>query len=249
MCVAVSPSLREESLVRSLCHLTLICVDVVGVSFPSCSPTGEVALTCVSEYDLWLGRPWVLSVLGERRGHVCVRVVTQGMHPGPTWCTRQALAVLEKPRGNETAGDAGFVSQQPLGAVLGAGLHSRPREVGALHGRWAPSQKSSHVFILRSEAEPSLGLTRGRQLLPSEVLPAPGPGTAVCSGPCRLCTFSRLRLWPAFILFTLSGLPALVVFWSSSGADRSLGWFRLVVESITRGHTCLTAVVSKQSRA
>ena len=218
MRVAVSPPLREESLARSLCRLTLICVDVVGVGFPSCSPTGEVALTCVSTYDLRLGRPWVLSVLGERRGHVCVCVVTQGMRPGPTWCSRQAPAILEKPRGNETAGDAGIVSQQPLGAVLGAGLHSHPPEV-------APSQKSSHVFILRSEAEPSLGLTRGRRLLPSEVLPAPGPGTAACSGPCRLCTFSRLPLWPAFILFTLSGLPALVVSGSSSGADRSLGWF------------------------
>lgn len=131
MCVAVSP-LRDESLVRRLCCLTLICVDVVGVGFLSCSPAGEVALMCVSAHDLRLGRPWVLSVLGERRGHVCVRVVTQGMRPGPMWCTRQAPAVLEKPRGNETAGDAGLVSQQPLGAVLGAGLHSRPQKVGAL---------------------------------------------------------------------------------------------------------------------
>lgn len=61
-----------------------------------------------------------------------VRVVTQRMRPGPVWGARQAPAVLEKPRGSEATGEAGLVSQQPLGAALGAGLHGRPREVGAL---------------------------------------------------------------------------------------------------------------------
>lgn len=45
---------------------------------------------------------------------------------------RQTPTPLEKPRGGETAGDAGLTSQQPLGAVLGAGLRGCPREVGAL---------------------------------------------------------------------------------------------------------------------
>ena len=45
---------------------------------------------------------------------------------------RQTPAPLEKPRGGEAAGDTGLASQQPLGAVLAAGLRGCPREVGAL---------------------------------------------------------------------------------------------------------------------
>ena len=99
---------------------------------------------------------------------------------------------LEKPRGGETAGDAGVASQQPLGAVLGAGLHGCPREVGALPEVLA-------CLHLGSEAEPSLGLTRGRRL-------PPGPGVG--------CVLRALQALHLFSLEPSACLCSVYAVWS-----------------------------------
>ena len=178
---------------ENLCCLTLICVDVVGVCFLSCSSAREVALTCVSGYDLRLERPWVLSVLGERRGPVRFRGVTQECVQAPRGAPIEANpGPLEKPRGAETTGGAVVASQQPLGAVLGAGLHGCPWEAGALPEVLA-------CLHLGSEAEPSLGLTRGRRL-------PPGPGAG--------CVLRALQALHLFSLEPSACLCSVYAVWS-----------------------------------